>query len=184
MSYSHNAKAILALCFLSPLTMLASIPAISQQEQTSHDLLPQPRTPAELSDYEQKLLTITLDWSRGTASTPGTSVDLREVLRTTDQGKLMVQYHVFVKGAPQNQLYTSFQWPVTDQAPSESTAGLTLAQDGLVLCAGRTPDQCRSPTGKDDPVEFTFVPERGETFRLALVSPDQKTKEFFAVVPT
>jgi len=107
--------------------LITSIPAIPQQE-TFQNLLPDPRTPAELSAYEQKLLTITLDWSRGTASTPGTSVDLREVLRTTDQGKLMVQYHLFVKGAPTDQLYTALQWPVTAQGPSESISGLTPSQ--------------------------------------------------------
>ncbi len=52
-----------------------------------------------------------------------------------------------------------------------------------MLCAGRAADQCESPVGKDDPVEFTFLPEKGEIFRGALVSTDQKTRVFFAVVP-
>jgi hypothetical protein len=56
-------------------------------------------------------------------------------------------------------------------------------KDGLISCAGRTPEQCGDPEKKDDPVEVTFYPATGEVFRMALISQDQKTKLFFAIVP-
>jgi hypothetical protein len=42
------------------------------------------------------------------------------------------------------------------------------------MCAGRTPEQCGDPSTKDDPIEFTFSPAKGEPYRLALVSGDNK----------
>jgi hypothetical protein len=61
--------------------------------------------------------------------------------------------------------------------------GLSLLQDGLISCAGRTPEQCGDPNKIDDPVELTFNPATGEVFRMALISQNQKTKLFFAIVP-
>ena len=52
-----------------------------------------------------------------------------------------------------------------------------------MICAGRTSEQCGTADKKDDPVDFTFVPAKGELFRLALISADGNAKAFFAVVP-
>jgi len=171
--------------FLSALIVtLAATRAASQQAKTFHDLLPEPHTPAELSDYEQKLLNITIEWSKGSDSSPGTSVDVKEIARTSNNGGLTVQYHVFVKGAAKDRLYNLLTWPITQTQPSRTLEGLRLADNGLVMCAGRTPEDCQSPLGKDDPVEVTFTsPGKGEIFREALVSTDNHTKVLFAIVP-
>jgi len=181
MLLTHPRRSNLVLCFLPLLLLAISVPAMAQQ--TFRDLLPEPRTPDELSDYQRKLLAITLDWIRGVESTPGTSVNLREIMRTNDGG-IAVQYHVFLKGAPKDQLYNLLTWPITEVEPSRTVDGLRLANDGLVMCAGRTPEECQSPLGKDDPVEFTFsFPGKGEIIREALISADNRTRIFFAVVP-
>ena len=130
-----------------------------------------------------ELVGITGNWASGKASTPGMRVEILEVMRIEEQGKLMVQYHIFLKGAPKDQLYKSFNWPVNLAEPSETMRGLTLRSDGLVICAGRTPEQCGSSDKKDDPVEFTFLPVKGEIYREALVSEDGNTKVFFAIIP-
>ena len=70
--------------------------------------------------------------------------------------------------------------------PSPSIAGLSILEDGLVVCAGRATDQCSNPDKpekKDAPVKLVFYPLDGEIYRLALVSQDQKAKIFFAVIP-
>jgi hypothetical protein len=61
--------------------------------------------------------------------------------------------------------------------------GLTISDDGLVVCGGRTALQCGSEQKKDDPMELTFSPAHGEVYRLALLSADGNTKVFFAIVP-
>jgi hypothetical protein len=138
------------------------------------------------ADTQQKIaqmVKVTSDWMSGKLSTPGISVETREVTRSNDGGRLMVQYHAFVSGAPKDQTYGLVSWPINSADPVELLKGLSLGVDGIVICAGRTAGQCGDPNKKDDPVELTFYPVRGEVCRIALVSSDNKTKIFFAVVP-
>jgi hypothetical protein len=129
-----------------------------------------------------KMVNTTREWMDGKQSTPGTSVEVREVARS-NEGALQVQYHLFVNGAPKDKTYRIIQWPISAANPSVLMGGLTISEDGLVICAGRTPEQCRDENKKDDPVEFTFSPAEGEIFRLALISADSSAKIFFAIVP-
>jgi len=106
-------------------------------------------------------------------STPGVSAEIREVSRANSNGRLEVQYHVFVTGAPKDQNYTMVSWPINARGPSALMEGLSLLKDALISCAGRTPEQCGDPNKKDDPVELTFYSATGEVFRMALISQDQ-----------
>lgn len=126
---------------------------------------------------------MTNDWMSGKLSSPGVSVEIKEVDRSTDGGQLKVQYHVFVKGAPKELLYTFSAWPINAAGPVEQMKGLSILADGTVACAGRLPGQCGQKEQPDDPVEFTFMPGKAEVFRLALISADGKWKVFFAMVP-
>jgi len=118
----------------------------------------------------------------GKLSNPEVSVEMHEVSRSSDAGQPSVQYNVFVKGAPKGQIYRLMSWPINAASPLEQMKGLSISADGLVFCAGRTPEQCVGEK-KDDPVDFTFSPRRGEVFRMALISVDGSTKIFFAFVP-
>jgi hypothetical protein len=134
----------------------------------------------------QRTVTATKRWLAGTMTTPGMSAQLREISRANVKGKLEVQYHIFVTGAPKDQTYTLVDWPPNYPDPSPSIAGLSILEDGLVVCAGRATDQCShpdKPEKKDAPVKLVFYPLDGEIYRLALVSQDQKAKIFFAVIP-
>jgi hypothetical protein len=134
----------------------------------------------------QRTVTATKRWLAGTMSTPGMSAQLREISRANVKGELEVQYHIFVTGAPKDPTYTLVDWPPNYPDPAPSIAGLSILEDGLVVCAGRATDQCSHPDkpGKTDaPVKLVFYPLDGEIYRLALVSQDQKVKVFFAVVP-
>jgi len=103
-------------------------------------------------------------------SSPGASVQVKEVAR---QGST-VQYHLYVSGLPSNELYTAVSWPVTQKEPSALMEGISLGKDGIVICAGRTPEQCGDSSKKDDPIEFTFNAAKGEPYRLALVAGNNK----------
>jgi hypothetical protein len=134
----------------------------------------------------QRIVTATKRWLAGTMSTTGMGAQLREISTATVKGKLEVQYHIFVIGAPKEQTYTLVDWPPNAPDPAPSIAGLSILEDGLVVCAGRATDQCSNPDKpekKDAPVKLVFYPLDGEVYRLALVSQDQKTKIFFAVIP-
>ena len=120
-------------------------------------------------EISQALIKQHIAW-RTTLSTPGASAQVKEVAR---QGSI-VQYHLYVSGLPSEQLYEALSWPVTESRPSSIMQGLSLGKDGIVMCAGRAPEQCGDPSKKDDPVEFTFNPAKGEPFRLALVAGEDR----------
>ena len=144
------------------------------------------RDPLAGNAAAQRTVTATKRWLAGTMSTPGMIAQLREIARANVKGKLEVQYHIFVTGAPKDQTYTLVDWPPNAPDPSPSIAGLSVLEDGLVVCAGRATDQCSNPDKpekKDAPVKLVFYPLDGEIYRLALVSQDQKAKVFFAVIP-
>jgi hypothetical protein len=103
---------------------------------------------------------VTADWMGGKLSSPGVSVEIKETDRSTDGGQLKVQYHVFVKGAPKELLYTFSAWPINAAGPVDQMKGLSLMPDGLVVCAGRLPGQCGQKEQPDDPVDFTFAGKR------------------------
>jgi hypothetical protein len=139
--------------------------------------------PADSFKDPAAMTKMTTDWMSGKLSSPGVSVEIKETDRSTDGGRLKVQYHVFVKGAPKELLYTFSAWPINAAGPVDQTKGLSLMPDGLVVCAGRLPGQCGQKEQPDDPVDFTFAPGQAEVFRLGLTSADGKWKAFFAMVP-
>jgi len=100
-------------------------------------------------------------------SSPGVTLEAKQVLRDGS----IVQYHLLAKGLSSDALYQVVAWPVTAAAPSATMDGVSVGKDGIVMCAGREPGQCGDPSKKDDPIEFTFSPAKGEPFRLAIVSP-------------
>jgi len=144
------------------------------------------RDPLAGNAAAQRTVTATKRWLAGTMSTPGMRAQLKEISKGQVKGKLEVQYHIFVTGAPKDQNYALVDWPPNVPDPSTPIAGLSILDDGLVVCAGRATDQCSHPDkpGKTDaPVKLVFYPLDGEIYRLALVSQDQKAKIFFAVIP-
>lgn len=120
-----------------------------------------------------RLADLTQDWMNGKLSSPGISVEVREVERRKPQGKLLVKYRVYIKGAPKGQIYKLLLWPIYAAKPLETMDGLTISSDGLVLSGGR----------KDDLLDLIFSPGQGEIFRVGLISADHSTQISFAVVP-
>ncbi|MDQ1411124.1 MAG: hypothetical protein QOJ41_2859 [Acidobacteriaceae bacterium] len=169
---------LIAACFY--LSTLAFGASRSSTPQDSN------RDPLAGNAAAQRTVTATQRWLAGTMSTPGMSAQLHEIARANVKGKLEVQYHIFVTGAPGDQTYTLVDWPPNAPDPSPSIAGLSILGDGLVVCAGRATDQCShpdKPEKKDAPVKLVFYPLDGEIYRLALVSQNQKAKIFFDVIP-
>ena len=103
----------------------------------------------------------------------GISIEAKEVSRKGKSGKdLVVQYHIFVTGVPPDSLFKYIDWPINADKPSNRLEGISLGKDGILMCGGRTPEQCGDAKKPDDPIEFTFIPTKGEPGRLAFVSPN------------
>jgi hypothetical protein len=112
----------------------------------------------------------------------GMSIEAREISRKGKSGKdLVVQYHIFVRGVPPETLFQWFQWPVNADKPSSPLQGISVGKDGILMCAGRTPEQCGDAKKPDDPIEFITMPRKGEPTRLAFVA--QNIKVGTMIVP-
>jgi hypothetical protein len=124
----------------------------------------------DLAERVQRLMDIEMGFARMVPE--GMSIEAKEVSREGHSGNdLKVVYHIFVKGAGADTLFQEIQWPVNADKPSAALPGISTGKDGILLCAGRTPEQCGDPKKPDDPIEFITVPRKGEPTRLAFKSP-------------
>ena len=121
------------------------------------------------ADASQALVKGHVAW-KTKLSSPSASIQAKQVER---QGSL-VRYNLYVSGLPVDKLYTALSWPVGQAKPSSIMEGVSLGKGGIVICAGRIPEQCGDPSQKDDPVDFAFSPAKGEPYRLALVAGDHR----------
>jgi hypothetical protein len=112
-------------------------------------------------------------------SSPGATLEATQVARDGST----VQYHLFAKGLPADALYQAITWPITAAAPQVLMEGVSIGKDGIVMCAGRGPLQCGDASKKDDPIEFTFNPAKGEPFRVAVVSPTSRAAIVLVPLP-
>lgn len=103
---------------------------------------------------------------RSKLSSEGVSVRAKEVERRGG----FVKYYLLVTGLPTDELYSVMSWPVGQQKPATIMEGVSIGKDGILICAGRTPEQCGDPSEKDNPIDFGFNPAKGEPYRLAVVS--------------
>jgi hypothetical protein len=142
-------------CKLLTLTLLLSLVC---QGRAQSDAL------SAAKEGAQKLAKAHAGWTR--LSSPGASLEAKEILR---EGSV-VQYHLFVHGLPADKLYQLYSWPVSVREPTVQMEGISVGKDGLLICAGRTPEQCGDPSKKDDPIEFTFSSVKAEPFRVAFIS--------------
>jgi hypothetical protein len=129
-----------------------------------------PEKPPKSIEERVKLL---VNWGEP-ISTPGAKVEMREVKRREQNGKLAVDYDVYVSGLPADQSYSLFQFPITVAEPQLLLPQVFFGQDGKL---------CLTPSGCQPPVQFGFLPGKGEPFRLLLISRNGKSKVATMVVP-
>ena len=124
---------------------------------------------ADVAQYVQHLMDTEVGFEEMVPS--GMSIEAKEVSRKGKSGKdLVVQYHIFITGVPPDTLFKYIDWPINADKPSNRLEGISVGKDGILMCAGRIPEQCGDPKKPDDPIEFTFIPTKGEPGRLAFVS--------------
>jgi hypothetical protein len=125
----------------------------------------------------QHLLNRIVSWSAepNQLNTPGIKAELRELERHEQDGHLAVSYVVNVTGAPRNQTYAVFEFPLASQEPKMLLPAVHIAKDGLV-CLNAAPD-CAGP------VQLSTIPTKGEPYLGALISQDSQYRVVTFVVP-
>jgi hypothetical protein len=130
-----------------------------------------PQAQTRMAELVQHLMSIEVGFEQMVPT--GMSIEAKEVSRKGRSGKdLVVQYHIFVKGVPPDTLFQALNWPPNAEKPSLVLRGISVGKDGILMCAGRNPEQCGDPQKPNDPIEFTVLPLKGEPSRFAFVSSD------------
>lgn len=134
----------------------------------------------ELAERVQRLMDVEVGFAQMVP--PGASIEAKEISRKGKSGgNLVVQYHIFVKGIPADTLLREIEWPVNADRPSAALEGISIGKDGILMCAGKTPEQCGNAKKPDDPIEFITMPRKGEPTRLAFIG--QEVKIGTVIVP-
>lgn len=116
---------------------------------------------------------------------PGWSITVQPVtMDQAAQGTVDAQVHIFIKGAPPGTVFEQQVVSVGDDQPASVMQGITVGKDGLLVCAGRTPEQCGDPKKPDDPIEFTLQGSlKGEPYRFLFASDAGTIGTVFVVNP-
>lgn len=157
-----NSRAMLRNLGILLFASLAFAPAVCQTVSSKQ---------ADIGQWVQHLMDVEVGFEKMVPQ--GTSIQAKEVSRGGKSGKdLIVKYHIFVTGVPANTLFKCVHWPVNSDGPTARLEGISVGKDGILMCAGRTAEQCGDPNKPDDPIEFTSMPLKGEPTRMAFISPD------------
>ncbi|MGA8531186.1 MAG: hypothetical protein WB622_15825 [Acidobacteriaceae bacterium] len=109
-----------------------------------HDLPPEPHTPTPAEAAQEQQQRILMEVSRlanmqaqwgPESSTPGMSIDLKEVGRTkASDGTTQIAWQITGKGFPPDQQLLLVRWPL-DARPETVMSGLRLDGQGVAVCA-------------------------------------------------
>jgi hypothetical protein len=114
------------------------------------------------------------DWTKG-ASSPRSSLTLRETGRSAMNGNTVVSYRLFASGLPKAQHFTLWTWRLGSNP--EALTDAFINPDGLVV------NRLGDATHKEDPIDVRGVAGRGEKKRFAITSDDWTLQAFAEAVP-
>jgi hypothetical protein len=98
---------------------------------------------------------------------------------------LNVKYELYVCCLPNYLDYDLADWPNYADRPKTEMIGVSLDEDGRVICKGETADQCKFTKSGRAPVDFTITNvDRGEPFRFAVFSGPRKLIVVGATIPS
>ena len=125
---------------------------------------------SKLAAYVNHLMDVHIGVER-TAPT-GWSITVKPVaVQREENGTVSSQVHIFVTGAPAGTMFEQQSIAVGEDAPKAEMGGISVGKDGILMCAGRTSEQCGDSKNPDDPIEFTTMSSlKGEPYRFLFVS--------------
>jgi hypothetical protein len=134
------------------------------------------------SDEQTAAATVeaTVNWERSSSAGVKSSTSL--IKKAEVKGQQVYEYRLKVTGAPHNLIYKLMAWPVTLAVPAGMMDGLVIAQDGTVGCPADSTNSCAQHF-KGAELKLTYAAAKGEIYRHALVSHDNKVRAFFSIIP-
>jgi hypothetical protein len=166
-------------CVLSPVAMWAqsgSTPAPAPQQgdassrgdaqehlQMASKLAEQQRVWDEIASHEGNLV-------------------MKESNRTKTPTATVITYDLFAPALPKEKRYTLVRWPLNGGMQAVRT-GVTLGNEGRLLCAGKTPEECKVKEGENPQIAVKITFAKGEASRWALMSEDQASKALASLIP-
>lgn len=110
-------------------------------------------------------------------NTPGTKIEAHLMTRQARNGADYGFYDFYLTGAPRDQPYTIFQWPLGESEPQEVLAAYVSADGRLCMKA----NECHDTSGPYVLLGFLSLP--GLPHRIRIVSKDGKYKAVVMIVP-
>ncbi len=134
----------------------------------------------QVTEGAKKLMQQQMIWDL--SSTPGTKLVVKEHSRSSSEKGTVLRYDLVTEGLPHDQHYTLIFWPL-DGPPKAVQGGLSLTDDGRLICAGKTKADCVPSRPDANPViDMAVTAARGEPKRFGVVSDDQKWKTLITLV--
>jgi hypothetical protein len=131
-------------------------------------------------DGAKKLMEQQAKWD--SSSMLGTKLIAKERSRTKGEQGTVVHYDLVTQGLPHDLHYTLVTWPLNGGIqPVQS--GITLTDDGRLICTAKTKADCAPSRPDADPViDMAITAAKGEPKRFGVISEDQKWKALATVV--
>jgi hypothetical protein len=107
---------------------------------------------------------------------------MKESSRTKTATATVITYDLFAPALPKDKRYTLVRWPLNGGMQAVRT-GVTLDGEGRLLCAGKTPEECKVREGESPQIAVKITFAKGEVSRWALMSEDQASKALASLVP-
>ncbi len=116
---------------------------------------------------------------------PGARINFHEIERKGTPGvDLSIKYELNVCCLPTYLDYDLADWPNYSDHPKTEIIGVSLEEDGKVVCKGETAEQCKFTGIGGAPLDLTITNvERGEPFRFAVFSGPRNLMVVGATIP-
>jgi hypothetical protein len=138
---------------------------------------PKPATSEQALSYFAQA---TIHWE--SSNTAGMRAEMILLKKGVEKGQNVAEYKIKVTGASRLKKYSLISWPITFLNPVTVMDGLMVNANGAVGCPAHSNDTCsRNFDGVE--IKIKYAPAKGEIYRNALVSKDQKSRVFFSIVP-
>jgi hypothetical protein len=105
-------------------------------------------------------------------TSPGVTIETKEISRQDVKGQTAVKYHAFIHGLPKEKSYTLLHWPVNGQLMTFFDGGIRIGEKDIVYTVA-----------DGEPLELILFAGLGEPKRFGLVSIDGKSRAAFILVP-
>jgi hypothetical protein len=132
-------------------------------------------------DGAKKLMEQQASWDAASGLNTAKLIAKERARTQGDQGTV-VRYDLVTQGLPHDLHYTLIIWPLNGGIqPVQS--GISLTDDGRLVCTAKTPADCKPSRPDADPViDMSITAAKGEPKRFGVISDDQKWKALATVV--